>query len=36
MRYSVENRTEYDEHPNVKKRGKSKTIRIFATVPEVF
>ena len=36
MRYSPENQTEYDEHPNTKKRGKNKTIRIFTAVPEVF
>ena len=36
IRYSVENQVEHTEHPTVKKRGKAKTIRIFASVPEVF
>lgn len=36
IRYSTENPVEFGEHPTVKKRGKTKTIRIFVSVPEVF
>ena len=36
IRFGVENQVEFSDHPTVKKRGKTKTIRIFVSVPEVF